>query len=119
VGPAEVRDLCRLDEAGKSLLRAAMKQLYMSARAHHRILKLAQAIRIREMALSCLADVDAEETAVDVHAELDTLQVKEVWDRAGPSLAMATLTPVKRPARWCKMSASLSCSSWKNTSSWG
>jgi magnesium chelatase family protein len=44
MGPAEVRDYCRLDDAGKSLLRAAMSQLGMSARAFHRILKLALTI---------------------------------------------------------------------------
>jgi len=44
MGPAEVREFCRVDEAGKSLLRAAMQQLQMSARAYHRILKLARTI---------------------------------------------------------------------------
>jgi magnesium chelatase family protein len=44
MGPAEVRDFCRLDDAGKSLLKAAMHQLNMSARAYHRILKLARTI---------------------------------------------------------------------------
>jgi len=44
MGPAEVRDYCRVDDAGKSLLRAAMQQLQMSARAYHRILKLARTI---------------------------------------------------------------------------
>jgi magnesium chelatase family protein len=44
MGPAEVRDFCRLDDAGKSLLKAAMHQLHMSARAYHRILKLARTI---------------------------------------------------------------------------
>ncbi len=44
MGPAEVRELCPLDEAGRSLLRAAMQQLQMSARAFHRILKLARTI---------------------------------------------------------------------------
>jgi len=34
MGPAEVRDSCPVDEAGKSLLRAAMQQLHMSARAY-------------------------------------------------------------------------------------
>ena len=33
MGPGEVRDFCRLDDAGKSLLKAAMQQLHMSARA--------------------------------------------------------------------------------------
>jgi magnesium chelatase family protein len=44
MGAAEVRDFCQVDDAGKSLLRAAMKQLHMSARAYHRILKLARTI---------------------------------------------------------------------------
>jgi hypothetical protein len=51
------------------------------------------AIRIREMALSCLADVDAEEIAADVHSELDALQVEEVWDRAGPSYRNGYVDP--------------------------
>ena len=44
MGPAEVREHCAVDDAGKSLLRAAMTQLGMSARAFHRILKLARTI---------------------------------------------------------------------------
>jgi len=44
MGPAEVREYCPIDTAGKSLLRAAMQQLHMSARAYHRILKLARTI---------------------------------------------------------------------------
>lgn len=44
MGPAEVREYCPLEEAGRSLLRAAMQQLQMSARAYHRILKLARTI---------------------------------------------------------------------------
>ncbi len=44
MGPAEVREYCPVDEAGRSLLRAAMQQLQMSARAYHRILKLARTI---------------------------------------------------------------------------
>jgi magnesium chelatase family protein len=43
-GPGEVRDYCRLDDAAKSLLKAAMQQLHMSARAYRRILKLARTI---------------------------------------------------------------------------
>jgi magnesium chelatase family protein len=47
-GPGEVRDYCRLDDAGKSLLKAAIQQYpegtRMSARAYHRILKLARTI---------------------------------------------------------------------------
>ncbi len=44
MGPAEVRRFCPVDAAGKSLLKAAMQQLGMSARAYHRILKLARSI---------------------------------------------------------------------------
>ncbi len=44
MGPGEVRRMCRLDEAGRALVRAAMQQLRMSARAFHRILKLARTI---------------------------------------------------------------------------
>ncbi len=44
MGPAEVREYCRVGEEGQSLLRAAMKQLHLSARAYHRILKLARTI---------------------------------------------------------------------------
>ena len=36
MGPAEVRQHCALDEAGRSLVRAAMQQLGLSARAYHR-----------------------------------------------------------------------------------
>jgi magnesium chelatase family protein len=42
--PADVRVHCRVDETGKSLLKAAMSQLQLSARAYHRILKLARTI---------------------------------------------------------------------------
>jgi magnesium chelatase family protein len=49
MGPAEVREYCALDESGRSLVRAAMQQASMrskplSARAFHRILKLARTI---------------------------------------------------------------------------
>jgi magnesium chelatase family protein len=44
MGPAEIREYCVLDDAGKGLLRAAMQQLHLSARAYHRILKLARTI---------------------------------------------------------------------------
>ena len=42
--PADVRMHCKLDDAGMSLVRAAMAQLQLSARAFHRILKLARTI---------------------------------------------------------------------------
>ncbi|MBX6770779.1 MAG: YifB family Mg chelatase-like AAA ATPase [Chloroflexi bacterium] len=44
MGPAEVREFCRVDPAGQALLRMAMQQLRLSARAFHRVLKLARTI---------------------------------------------------------------------------
>ncbi len=41
---AEVRQFCKLDETGDNLVRAAMSQLNLSARAYHRTLKLARTI---------------------------------------------------------------------------
>lgn len=41
---SEVRQFCQVEEAAQSLLKAAMKQLYLSARAFHRVLKLARTI---------------------------------------------------------------------------
>lgn len=50
MGPSEVRQFCAVSDASRaglvsrSLLRAAMQQLHMSARAYHRILKTARTI---------------------------------------------------------------------------
>jgi magnesium chelatase family protein len=44
MGPAEIRKFCKVDEAGKALLKAAMQQMHLSARAYHRILKLGRTI---------------------------------------------------------------------------
>jgi len=41
---AQVRDFCKMEDSAQSLLKAATKQLYLSARAFHRILKLARTI---------------------------------------------------------------------------
>jgi magnesium chelatase family protein len=41
---SEVRKFCKLDETGDSLVRAAMSQMNLSARAYHRTLKLARTI---------------------------------------------------------------------------
>jgi magnesium chelatase family protein len=42
--PIEVKEFCRVDTPAQSLLRTAMKQLHLTARAFHRILKLARTI---------------------------------------------------------------------------
>jgi magnesium chelatase family protein len=41
---AEVRKFCKLDETSESLMRSAMNQMNLSARAYHRLLKLARTI---------------------------------------------------------------------------
>ena len=55
--PTEIREMCRVEESAQSLLQAAMKQLYLSARAFHRILKLAMTI----------ADLEASDTIKAQH----------------------------------------------------
>jgi magnesium chelatase family protein len=54
---AEVRQFCELDEAGQQLVKAAMTQLQLSARAYHRILKLARTI----------ADLAGDENILPAH----------------------------------------------------
>jgi magnesium chelatase family protein len=46
MGPLEVREFCQrfLDDAATSLLRMAMNQLALSARAFHRVLKVARTV---------------------------------------------------------------------------
>ncbi len=44
MGPTEVREFCQTDSAGQALLKAATRQLQLSARAYHRVLKLSRTI---------------------------------------------------------------------------
>ncbi len=44
MGPAEVQTYCKLDPVGSNLMRAAVRQMDLSARAYHRVLKLARTI---------------------------------------------------------------------------
>ena len=44
MGPAEVQRYCQINENGKNLMRAAVRQMDLSARAYHRVLKLARTI---------------------------------------------------------------------------
>ncbi len=55
----EIRQFCKLQDEGQSLMRAAMTQLNLSARAYHRILKLARTI----------ADLAGSEEIQSVHLE--------------------------------------------------
>jgi magnesium chelatase family protein len=63
--PAEIREHCRLDETGKTLMRTAMNRMQLSARACHRVLKLARTI----------ADLAREESIGPVHLA-ETLQYR-------------------------------------------
>lgn len=42
--PIEVKEFCQVEPPAQSLLRTAMKQLHLTARAFHRVLKLARTI---------------------------------------------------------------------------
>jgi magnesium chelatase family protein len=44
VGPAEVQHFCQLGDAVRNLMRAAVKQMNLSARSYHRVLKLRRMI---------------------------------------------------------------------------
>ena len=44
MGPTEVGEFCKTDASGEKLLKAAVQQLHLSARAYHRVLKLARTI---------------------------------------------------------------------------
>jgi magnesium chelatase family protein len=44
MGPSQVRDFCRVEGAAQSILKAAVAQMHLSARAYHRILKVARTI---------------------------------------------------------------------------
>ena len=60
MSPADVRDYCQLGDSAQSLLKTAMKQLYLSARAFHRILKLSRTIADLEGSQSIKANHLAE-----------------------------------------------------------
>lgn len=44
MGPGEVQRFCAIDETGRNLMRAAVQKMNLSARAYHRVLKLARTI---------------------------------------------------------------------------
>ncbi len=44
MGPGDVLRFCELDDPGRLLVRQAMQQMQLSARAYHRVLKLARSI---------------------------------------------------------------------------
>ena len=60
LGPRQLREFCRIDAAGEKLLRAAVQRLGLSARAYHRVLRVARTIADlagnEEIAVSHLAE---------------------------------------------------------------
>jgi magnesium chelatase family protein len=44
MGTSEIREFCALDETGRQLMKSAMSQMGLSARAFHRVLKVARTI---------------------------------------------------------------------------
>jgi magnesium chelatase family protein len=44
MGPRELQEHVVLDEAGETMMKAAVRQLHLSARGYHRVLKLARTI---------------------------------------------------------------------------
>jgi len=69
--PREIRENCPLDRECKSLLRAAMGQLGLSARAYHRVLKLSRTV----------ADLAGDEAISTIHlAEALQYQPQELLD---------------------------------------
>jgi magnesium chelatase family protein len=44
MGTSEIRAFCELDETGRQLMKSAMSQMGLSARAFHRVLKVARTI---------------------------------------------------------------------------
>jgi magnesium chelatase family protein len=55
--PRELRQFCSLDRRGAALLKAAVARLGFSARAYHRVLKIARTI----------ADLDGADDIASVH----------------------------------------------------
>jgi magnesium chelatase family protein len=42
--PKEIRQYCQLEPAGEALMKTAMRQLHLTARGYHRVLKLSRTI---------------------------------------------------------------------------
>ena len=65
MGPADIRRFCVLSPEGQSLMRTAMRQMHLSARAYHRVLKVSRTI----------ADLEGSDT-VQTHHLAEALQYR-------------------------------------------
>jgi magnesium chelatase family protein len=74
--PADIRTHCVIDAAGESLLHTAIRRLGLSARAYHRVLRLARTI----------ADLDSRDRITTTHLA-EAIQYRS-WDRKGSGVAV-------------------------------
>ncbi len=63
MGSKQLREICRIDEAGNQLLKTAMEKLGLSARAYDRILKVARTVADLDNA----ADIQSSHLAEAIH----------------------------------------------------
>ena len=69
MNPSQIRQYCVLDDACQSLMKVAMKQLQLTARAYHRVLKLSRTI----------ADLAGSEAIAQAHLA-EALQYRSKMD---------------------------------------
>jgi magnesium chelatase family protein len=65
MGPREIREFCLLPRDAEALIRSAMRQMHLSARAYHRVLKVSRTI----------ADLDASDV-IKTHHLAEALQYR-------------------------------------------
>ncbi len=69
MGPGEIERYCRLDASGEALMHQAARQMGLTARGYHRVLKVARTI----------ADLEGSET-IQTHHLAEALQYRQKWD---------------------------------------
>jgi magnesium chelatase family protein len=72
MGPGEVRQFCRTDDTGRNLLKTAMSQLQLTARAYHRtqsvkLTRTTLAPHLRRTAGAGVADLAGEDNILPAH----------------------------------------------------
>lgn len=82
--PREIERDCRLSQDGQQLLRQAMQRLSLSARAYHRILKVARTI----------ADLDHSDPILPVHLG-EAIGYRRLDRAQAPATTLAAPTPTK------------------------